>query len=70
MGWACAGESSAARLGVGEAWGRAPQRADNNAWRRKSPRPFGLKRTDMKFNHMRMIMALVLDITGLQPGPA
>ena len=40
---ACAGASLGASLGVGEAWDYPPQRADNDGWHRKSPRPFGLK---------------------------
>ena len=42
-GRACAGASFGASLGVGEAWDYPSQRADNNGWHRKSPRPFGLK---------------------------
>ena len=42
-GRACAGASFGASLGVGEAWDWPPQRADNDGWHRKSPRPFGLK---------------------------
>lgn len=44
LGRACAGASFGASLGAGEAWGHAPQRAGNDGWRRKSPRPFGLTR--------------------------
>ena len=43
LGRACAGASFGASLGVGEAWDWPPQRADNDGWHRKSPRPFGLK---------------------------
>ena len=42
-GRACAGASFGASLGVDEAWDWPPQRADNDGWHRKSPRPFGLK---------------------------
>ena len=43
LGRACAGASFGASLGVGEAWDDPPQRANNDGWHRKSPRPFGLK---------------------------
>ena len=43
LGRACAGASFGASLGVGEAWDCPPQRAGNDGWHRKSPRPFGLK---------------------------
>ena len=42
MGRARAGASFGARLGADKACGRATQRVDNDAWRRKSPRPVGL----------------------------
>ena len=42
-GRACAEASFGASLGVGEAWDLPPQRAGNDGWHRKSPRPFGLK---------------------------
>ena len=41
-GRARAGESFGAGLGAGEACGPATQRVGNDAWCRKSPRPFGL----------------------------
>ena len=41
-GSARAGESFGASLGGGEACGWPTQRADNDGWHRKSPRPFGL----------------------------
>ena len=43
LGRACAGTGFGASLGVGEAWDGTPQRAANDGWHRKSPRPFGLK---------------------------
>ena len=42
LGRARAWASCGARLGVGEACGGATQRADNDVWRRKALRPFGL----------------------------
>ena len=41
-GSARAGESFGASLGGGEACGWPTQRADNDGWHRKSPRPYGL----------------------------
>ena len=42
LGRARAGMSCGAGPGVGEACGGTTQRADNDEWRRKSSRPFGL----------------------------